>query len=248
MIQEKEKENENNNIQRQKQIQLNKSIQNKEYKQVDLSKFNFNPLIIIKLVINRMEEIDKIVDKNKKPSLQLKYDFNLPNIPEENFNDFKELKVKKLYNLGINFCSKLMKNICEKDIPFADQAAYILFDCSGFINIKNKLKMFLIICGLTNALNIVNIPYTLILIGDSEDYFKNKKRKEKGIYYFNNDDKYEWDFKNGKKERKGIFYYNDGDKYKGDFKNEKREGKGVYYCNNGDFVFLKSLSCLSPLL
>ena len=191
MIQEKEKENENNNIQRQKQIQLNKSIQNKEYKQVDLSKFNFNPLIIIKLVINRMEEIDKIVDKNKKPSLQLKYDFNLPNIPEENFNDFKELKVKKLYNLGINFCSKLMKNICEKDIPFADQAAYILFDCSGFINIKNKLKMFLIICGLTNALNIVNIPYTLILIGDSEDYFKNKKRKEKGIYYFNNDDKYE---------------------------------------------------------
>ena len=43
-----------------------------------------------------------------------------------------------------------------------------MFDCSGFISIKNKIKLFVIICGLTNALNIVNIPYTLILIGGSD--------------------------------------------------------------------------------
>ena len=168
MIQEKANEENNNSNQRQKQIELNKTIQNKEYKEVDLSKFNFNPLIIIKLVVDRMKEIDKIVDKNNKPSLELKYDFNLPNIPEENFNSFQEFKAKKLYNLGKNFCSKLMKNICEKEVPFADQAVYILVDCSGFISIKNKLKLFVIICGLTNALSIVNIPYTIILIGDSD--------------------------------------------------------------------------------
>ena len=115
-----------------------------------------------------MKEIDKIVDKNNKPSLELKYDFNLPNIPLENCNDSQELKVKRLYNLGKNFCSKLIKNIFEKDVPFSDEAAYILFDCSGFISIKNKLKLFVIISGLTNALNIINIPYTLILIGDSD--------------------------------------------------------------------------------
>ena len=169
MIQEKSQNNENNEQkEKKKQIQLNSNIQNKEYKQVDLSKFNFNPLIIIKLVIERMKEIDKIIDKNNKPSLELKYDFNVPNIPQENINETQEFRVKKLYNLGKNLCCKLIKNICEKDVPFNEQSVYILFDCSGFISIKNKLKLFVIICGLTNALNIVNIPYTLILIGDSD--------------------------------------------------------------------------------
>ena len=32
-----------------------------------------------------------------------------------------------------------------------------------------------------------------------------------------------------KKDGKGIFYWNDGDRYKGDFKDDKMEGKGLYY-------------------
>ena len=28
-------------------------------------------------------------------------------------------------------------------------------------------------------------------------------------------------------EGKGIYYYNNGDRYEGDFKNDKREGKGI---------------------
>ena len=30
------------------------------------------------------------------------------------------------------------------------------------------------------------------------------------------------------KEGKGIYYYNNGDRYEGDWKNGKREGKGIY--------------------
>ena len=45
----------------------------------------------------------------------------------------------------------------------------------------------------------------------------------KGIYYYNNGDRYEGDFRNHKKEGKGIYYYNDGDRYEGDFRNDKME-------------------------
>jgi hypothetical protein len=90
------------NIQRQnnsksnetKKMQLNTNIQAKDYKEVNLSKFNFNPLILIKLVIERMKEIDKIADIKNKPSLELLYNFKIHEIPENVFNDSKEFTVK----------------------------------------------------------------------------------------------------------------------------------------------------------
>jgi len=41
----------------------------------------------------------------------------------------------------------------------------------------------------------------------------------KGIFYFNNGNRYEGDFKDGKAEGKGIYYYNNGSRYEGDLKN-----------------------------
>ncbi len=35
-------------------------------------------------------------------------------------------------------------------------------------------------------------------------------------------------------EGKGIYYFNNGNRYEGDFKNDKREGKGIMYFNNGE--------------
>ena len=40
--------------------------------------------------------------------------------------------------------------------------------------------------------------------------------------------------KNGYSEGKGIYYYNDGDRYEGEHKNGKAEGKGIYYYHNGE--------------
>jgi hypothetical protein len=33
---------------------------------------------------------------------------------------------------------------------------------------------------------------------------------------------------------KGIFYYNNGDRYDGNWKDDKKNGQGIYYFNNGD--------------
>ena len=62
----------------------------------------------------------------------------------------------------------------------------------------------------------------------------NGKMEGKGIFYFNDGNRYEGDWKNDKKEGKGIYYYNSGNRYEGDYKNDKKEGKGIAYYNDGD--------------
>ena len=46
-----------------------------------------------------------------------------------------------------------------------------------------------------------------------------EKKGGKGIYYFNDGDRYEGDYKNDNKEGKGIMHYNNGDRYEGYWKN-----------------------------
>ena len=53
------------------------------------------------------------------------------------------------------------------EIPFRDIEANILLDCTRTISDENKLFMMLITCGLTSALNSLEIPYCVGLIGDS---------------------------------------------------------------------------------
>ena len=50
-------------------------------------------------------------------------------------------------------------------------------------------------------------------------------KEGKGVYYYNNGNRYEGDWRNSKREGKGIFYYNDGDREMGDYSNNKRIGK-----------------------
>jgi len=41
-------------------------------------------------------------------------------------------------------------------------------ECTGFINIENKLKQFVIECGIVIALNIANINYIISIVWDSQ--------------------------------------------------------------------------------
>jgi hypothetical protein len=64
-------------------------------------------------------------------------------------------------------------------------------------------------------------------------------KEGKGIFFYNNGNKYEGDFNNGKKEGKGIMYFNNGNKYEGDFKNDEMVGNGkvtVLYDNGDKYV------------
>ena len=68
----------------------------------------------------------------------------------------------------MSLANKIIKDLSEKSIPFSHTSVNLLLDCSGFINIENKLKQFVIVCGIVNALNIVNINYAISIVGDSQ--------------------------------------------------------------------------------
>ena len=157
-----------NNDKQVMEINKDTSIKKEEIK-IDVSTFNYNDEILLKLVVGRMKEIeDKIKNNKQLPELGIKK--NLKGQPDyrnekpssNNFN------VINLYERGMSLTNKIVKNISEKAIPFSDISVNLLIDCSGFINIENKLKQFVIICGIINALNIVNIPYAISLVGDSQ--------------------------------------------------------------------------------
>ena len=136
---------------------------------------------------------------------------------------------------------------------------------NGIIN-ENKKNLELIRNDILSLYNQMNKRFDELKINEQELKYEDGKyigqinnglKEGKGIYYFNNGDRYEgeWkkdikegkgiyfyksgnryegDYKNNKKEGKGIFYFNKGNRYEGDFKNDKFEGKGIKYFNNGD--------------
>ena len=64
---------------------------------------------------------------------------------------------------------------------------------------------------------------------------RNNNKEGKGIFYYNNGDRYEGDWRNGNKEGKGIFYYfNSGDRMMGDYSKDKPIGKHVKLTNIGE--------------
>ena len=141
----------------------------KENIKIDVSNFNFNDEILLRLVIERMKEIDDKIKNNKKlPELGIKKDLKgQPDYRNEkpSTNNFN---VKELYERGMSLANKIIKNLSERRIPFSHISVNLLIDCSGFIILENKLKQFVIICGIVNALNIVNISYAISLVGDSQ--------------------------------------------------------------------------------
>ena len=57
----------------------------------------------------------------------------------------------------------------------------------------------------------------------------------KGIFYYNNGEKYDGDWKENKKEGNGIYYYSNGSIYEGEWKDDKKEGNGTFtYVKKGE--------------
>lgn len=55
-----------------------------------------------------------------------------------------------------------------------------------------------------------------------------------GIFYFNNNEKYEGYFREGKaNDERGKYYFENGDKFIGGFKNGSKNGKGIYIFSTG---------------
>ena len=75
-----------------------------------------------------------------------------------------------------------IKYTIESNIPFLNEG--VVIDCSGYINKENKLFNMHLICGLTEGLNVIGIPYSVALISD--DNFKRIIKKYDELH-----DKYE---------------------------------------------------------
>ena len=141
----------------------------KENIKIDVSNFNFNDELLLRLVIERMKEIEDKIKNNKtlpeigiKKDLKGQPDYRNEKPSSQNFN------ARELYQRGMSLANKIIKNLSEKSIPFSHTSVNLLLDCSGFIDVKNKLKQFVIVCGIVNALNIVNINYAISIVGDSQ--------------------------------------------------------------------------------
>ena len=65
-------------------------------------------------------------------------------------------------------------------------------------------------------------------------YWANDKREGKGTNTYTNGNRYEGYYKNGKKEGLGVYRWKNGDLYSGNWKNDMKEGKGTYEFANGD--------------
>jgi hypothetical protein len=145
------------------------TTQKKENIKIDVSNFNFNDELLLRLVIERMKEIEDKIKNNKiLPELGIKKDLKgQPDYRNEKPSS-KNFNVVELYQRGMSLANKIIKDLSEKSIPFSHTSVNLLLDCSGFINLENKLKQFVIVCGITNALNIVNINYSISIVGDSQ--------------------------------------------------------------------------------
>ena len=126
-------------------MELNVKYTNKkENRKINISNFNFKEdiNIILRLVIERMKEIEENIKKNKPlPSLGIKKDLKGQPYYKDEYRNNENLNfnVNELYNRGISLANKIIMQMSCRKIPYNDISVNILLDCSGFINIENKL-------------------------------------------------------------------------------------------------------------
>ncbi|KAK8841092.1 hypothetical protein M9Y10_027933 [Tritrichomonas musculus] len=71
-----------------------------------------------------------------------------------------------LMKQSFKISQEFIKVASDLDLPYSTMCVNILIDCSAFISDKNKMFNLLIICGLTDALTTLDIPYSAAVIGD----------------------------------------------------------------------------------
>ena len=76
------------------------------------------------------------------------------------------LTIENMISSSRYISQMFIKYASENDIPFLNEGVAILIDCSGYINKENKLFNMHLICGLTEGLNSIGIPYSVALISD----------------------------------------------------------------------------------
>ena len=86
-----------------------------------------------------------------------------------NINSNENLSIQGLYNQSKFLANQLFININKNGkVKFFDTLVVFLLDPSIYISDQIKLLNMFIICAMTNALNCLEIKYSIILMGDEE--------------------------------------------------------------------------------
>ena len=149
------------------------NIQTMKLNSQAMNKMSIKPLSFGKnnMLFNEKDGIEKSLmkiermDENEKFSCDYK---EFDNYYPKNIESIKNevLTIENMISKSGYISQMIIKYSYENDIPFLNEAASILIDCSGYINKENKLFNMHLICGLTEALNSIGIPYSVALISD----------------------------------------------------------------------------------
>lgn len=117
----------------------------------------------IERVIKKMEKTNEATPYHKPQYDDHPLDVNSYK-PDENV-DKENYPINPLINQSSIFGQPFIKSASELDLPWSTMSMNILIDCSENINKENKIYNMMIICGLTEAVTTLGIPYSVSVIG-----------------------------------------------------------------------------------
>ncbi|KAK8850292.1 hypothetical protein M9Y10_018421 [Tritrichomonas musculus] len=89
-----------------------------------------------------------------------------------------EFPIKRLIENSQNLIAKLISYASDTNCPFLFITCNLLFDCSSYISIENKLYNFMILISFSYALSSLEIPFSITIIADSKFRFVLKPFEE----------------------------------------------------------------------
>ena len=138
----------------------------------NINEKNFKEEDGIKRALSLLEE-----EKKKKESNILQnFDLGNPNKYHKfnnmdifNINQTGDLSIKNLYEKSSFLANQLFIKINEVGkVRYSDTLVIILLDPSVYISEEIKILNMFIVCAMTNALNCLEIKYSIILMGDED--------------------------------------------------------------------------------
>ena len=139
---------------------------------ININEKNFKEEDGIKRALKILEEEIKKKEKGILQELDLgnpKKSHIFKNTKIIGFPKNEELNIQKLYDKSSFLANRLFINInTQRKIKFFDNLVIILIDPSVYISEEIKILNMFIICAMTNALNCLEINYSIVLMGDED--------------------------------------------------------------------------------
>ena len=167
-------ENDNNKIESDKKIKIGKKADNLTYiDPIKISEKNFNEEDGIKRALMVLEEEKRKKQANNSQNFDLgnniKKCHKFHNMSIFKIGNNKILNIQKLYDNSSFLANQLFIKINGNGkIKYFDTLVIILVDPSVYISEEIKILNMFIICAMANALNCLEIKYSIVLMGDED--------------------------------------------------------------------------------